>query len=85
MRGLPGSGKSTVAKQLAGESGVIFNLDKQILPASKSILHEEKSYIEIYDKLYNDFCGEIEKGTEIIVIDNTNLAEWEYTRFIKKA
>ena len=46
---------------------------------------EEKSLIEIYDKLYNDFCSEITKGTEIIVIDNTNLAEWEYVRFIKKA
>lgn len=28
MQGLPGSGKSTVAKQLAGEKGKIFTLDR---------------------------------------------------------
>ena len=27
----------------------------------------------------------MEKGTEIIVVDNTNLSEWEYVRFVKKA
>lgn len=30
LRGLPGSGKSTVAKQLAGSSGVILDLDKNV-------------------------------------------------------
>ena len=27
MRGLPGTGKSTVANQLAGPNGVVLNLD----------------------------------------------------------
>ena len=49
------------------------------------MIHEEKLLTEIYDKHYHEFCDEIKKGTEIIVIDNTNLAEWEYVRFIKKA
>ena len=39
----------------------------------------------MYEKSYKDFCDEIEKGTDIIVIDNTNLSEWEYIRFVKKA
>ena len=30
LRGLPGCGKSTVAKQLAGTAGVILNLDKNV-------------------------------------------------------
>ncbi len=28
---------------------------------------------------------EVEKGAETIVIDNTNLCEWEYIRFVQKA
>jgi hypothetical protein len=39
----------------------------------------------VYDKNYKEFCEEIAKGTEIIIVDNTNLSEWEYTRFVKKA
>ena len=85
MRGLPGSGKSTVARQLAGEHGVIFSLDKQIMPQTKTLIHEETSLRDLYDKTFHNFCEEIKKGTEIIVIDNTNLSEWEYVRFIKKA
>ena len=49
------------------------------------MIHEEKSLSELYDKNFNEFCEEIGKGTEIIVVDNTNLSEWEYVRFIKKA
>ena len=30
MRGLPGSGKSTVAEQLAGQNGVVLNLDSEV-------------------------------------------------------
>lgn len=30
LRGLPGSGKSTVARQLAGPTGVILNLDSKV-------------------------------------------------------
>lgn len=30
LRGLPGCGKSTVAKQLAGTNGVILDLDKNV-------------------------------------------------------
>jgi len=36
MRGLPGSGKSTVAAQLAGERGVVLNLDEGVRRISAS-------------------------------------------------
>jgi adenylate kinase family enzyme len=38
MQGLPGSGKSTVAQQLAGKEGKIFALDKTIMEQKKSLL-----------------------------------------------
>jgi predicted kinase len=85
MRGLPGSGKSTVARQLAGETGKIFALDKSIADLKKSLLNDQVSVSDIYDNNYKEFCEEIVKGTEIIVIDNTNLREWEYLKFVQKA
>lgn len=36
MRGIPGSGKSTVARELARDNGVIFNLDKDLLDKAQS-------------------------------------------------
>lgn len=85
MQGLPGSGKSTVAQRLAGESGKVFTLDKTIASKKQKITHlDQNSIQEIYDQIYQEFCEEIEKGTETIVIDNTNLSEWEYLRFVKK-
>ena len=48
-------------------------------------MFDQQSLQEVYDEIFEDFCNEISKGTEIIVIDNTNLSEWEYIRFVKKA
>jgi shikimate kinase len=59
MRGLPGSGKSTVAAQLAGPNGKIFTLDRTIVDFKNSLLNDEMSVNEIYDKNYAEFCEEI--------------------------
>lgn len=86
MQGLPGSGKSTVAKELAKDKGKIFHLDSVIAERKKKLVVENiQSLQEIYDEMFQEFCEEIAKGTEVIVIDNTNLSEWEYLRFVKKA
>jgi len=52
MRGIPGSGKSTVAKQLAGENGVVLNLDQHVvrhatLARSGQSAQEADSLVEI--------------------------------------
>ncbi len=86
MQGLPGSGKSTVAHQLAGGQGKIFTLDKIIAEKKKEMFSSDISSLQdIYDEIFVEFENEIKKGTEVIVVDNTNLSEWEYIRFVKKA
>ncbi len=86
LRGLPGSGKSTVASQLAGEKGVILSIDKKILEQHiQNLNKDDNSLNKYYENNFKDFCAEIEKGTEIIVVDNTNLCEWEFNNFVKKA
>ena len=38
MQGIPGSGKSTVAKELARDTGKIFALDKLIVERKKKLI-----------------------------------------------
>ena len=61
-------------------------MDRVIAERKKKLVFQDKQSLqEIYDEIYQEFCDEIAKGTEVIVIDNTNLSEWEYIRFVKKA
>lgn len=85
LRGLPGCGKSTVAKQLAGPHGVILDLDKNV--NKKSLVEGGKvdDAPQIREKHFAEFCSEIDKGTQIIVVDNMNIVEGEYMHLVKKA
>ena len=90
MRGLPGTGKSTVANQLAGANGVVLNLDSHVnrqatQAGSGECATEADSLVEIQQKHYDEFCAEICKGTPVIVVDNSNIKEDEYLHFIEFA
>lgn len=83
LRGLPGSGKTTVARQLVGDDGVILDLDKNVTKAVQG--KESDDALKIKEKHFTEFCAEIDKGTKIIVVDNQNIVESEYLHLVKKA
>ena len=60
-------------------------MDYKILNNNGKIITDESCVQKVYDQIYDLFCEEIAKGTICIVIDNTNLSEWEYIRFLRKA
>eukprot|EP00350_Pseudokeronopsis_sp_OXSARD2_P005375 CAMPEP_0170551726 /NCGR_PEP_ID=MMETSP0211-20121228/9729_1 /TAXON_ID=311385 /ORGANISM="Pseudokeronopsis sp., Strain OXSARD2" /LENGTH=72 /DNA_ID=CAMNT_0010859075 /DNA_START=4 /DNA_END=222 /DNA_ORIENTATION=+ len=72
-----------MAHQLAGDNGKILYFDtyrsKQNSPG------DDKSYKELEEANYKDFCLEIDRGTEILVVDNNNLPEREYSKLVMKA
>ena len=72
IRGLPGTGKSTVAKQLAGEHGVILKFEPNL---SKFITNKSEGENTTEEKNYQEFCKHIQQGVEIIVIDGVNIRE----------
>ena len=90
MRGYPGSGKSTVAKQLAGTNGKILYFENKLSQSppdiKKTESKEEKvGNYQMEDNSYNEFCQEIANGTEILIVDNNSLCESEYMKLVKKA
>ena len=85
MRGLPGSGKSHLAKQLS-EGGSLISTD------NAPDLYEEIDGVQVFhpEKLHQahryalqQAITEMKKGTSPIVIDNTNVKAWEIKPYVE--
>lgn len=84
MRGLPGSGKSYRAKELAGENGVVLSTDDffmvdgqykfapKFLPAAHAWNQQNADLI-------------MASKVETVVIDNTNTQLWEMRPYVELA
>ena len=81
MRGLPGSGKSTVARKIAGTEGVVHSAD---IFFDKNHADEDftsAKMIEIHDKNFTEFSKSIDAGQGVVVVDHTNVCEWEIQKY----
>ncbi len=93
MRGIPGAGKSTKAKQLAGVNGVIHSTD--------DVIEAQGDYHEFFEKMFasKDFSPlskahstnlknlikSIKAGVSPVVLDNTNIKLNEPKAAVKAA
>jgi len=62
-----------------------LQLDKHLYEKGVRVEVDTEHFEQIFEKKFVEFCAEIDKGTEIIVVDHTNLCEGEYQRFVQKA
>ncbi|KAL3879118.1 hypothetical protein ACJMK2_031430 [Sinanodonta woodiana] len=80
LRGLPGSGKTTLAR--------ILNLDGMVLSSDDFFVQGDKyefdrtRLAEIHQKNKDRAKAEMRKGTNPIIIDNTNTQSWEIKPYI---
>lgn len=93
MRGIPGSGKSTKAKELAGSKGVIHSTD--------DVIEAQGDYNEFFANMIanKDFSPlsrahatniknlikSLEAGISPVILDNTNIKQNEPKEVVKKA
>lgn len=82
LRGLPGSGKTTLAKQLTSDGGVIFSSDDFFM--DNGVYHFRSKGLKD-SHLWNQSRTEkaMENGERLIVIDNTNVRKWEAKPYVK--
>ena len=83
MRGLPWCGKSYRAKEIAGETGLIFSTDEYWYKINKPDKPEEYSFNPRYlgaAHKWNQLRAQraIDLGEPLIVIDNTNTTAKEF-------
>jgi len=85
MRGISGSGKSTIAKILAERNnGVICSTD-DFFVIDGEYKFDPSKLKENHEKNFQKFKELLEKGVEVVIVDNTNLRYWEAGKYIKEA
>lgn len=82
MRGLPGSGKSTKAKELAGKEGLIFSTDDFFMVGDKYVF-DPKRIGEYHEKNQERTIKAMKQEKPLIVIDNTNIKLWEMRKYVE--
>lgn len=87
MRGIPGSGKSTMANQLAGDKGIVHSAD-DYFGKGDDYLFDPSRLAECHDLNLEAFAESIRARASIVVCDNVNMRRWcfeEYVAIAKEA
>lgn len=86
MRGLPGSGKSTAARELlcTGPSGLILSTDDYFAHPD-GYLYEPSLLSEAHHWNQNRADNAMLDGRSPLIIDNTNLQAWEMKPYVSMA
>ena len=85
MRGVPGSGLSTVAKAIAGNHGVIHSTDYFFTDASGKYIFDGSKLTTYHKMNYDCFLCSIQEGKELIIIDNTNIMRKDFRGYVDAA
>jgi predicted kinase len=81
MRGLPGSGKSTKARKIAGEKGVVFSTDDFFM-ANGQYVYDPKMIGEYHSRNFERTFAALKEGKSPIIVDNTNIKLWEMKQYV---
>lgn len=84
MRGVPGSGKSTVANYLAGSEGVIHSTDDYFIVHGEYKYESARLY-EYHRKNLAAFRDSISKAVPVVICDNTNIKYSDYKEYVEAA
>jgi predicted kinase len=82
MRGVPGSGKSSTALYLAGDSGIIHAVDKYHTDPTGKFVWDEQRADEFYGKNFLEFSESCRRGNAVVVCDCINVEHKEFQKYI---
>ncbi|HUD04215.1 MAG TPA: AAA family ATPase [Candidatus Paceibacterota bacterium] len=84
MRGVPGSGKTRIARELSGRIGRIHSTDGYFYRNGKYCF--DKKFLTEYHRLnFEAFCQSLKENQPIVICDNTNIRRSSYQHYIDAA
>lgn len=84
MRGIPGSGKSTIARNLAGSTGKIHSTDDYFMKNGEYVF-EPKDLRRNHQLNFEAFKADLALGVSPVIVDNTNTQRWEFQNYVEAA
>ncbi len=92
MRGVPGSGKSTVAEQIVESYGYCGPGPAPVIHSTDDLCMVDGEYqfdIELAGERHaqnlENFRGSLEKGVQAVIVDNTNVKVSQYAPYVEAA
>lgn len=90
MRGIPGSGKSTVATKLGREYSerglfVATHSTDDLCMVDGEYQFDIELAGERHEQNYQNFLGSLEKGVPVVIVDNTNVKVQHYAAYVEAA
>lgn len=82
IRGVPGSGKTTVAKAIVGTKGKIHSTDNYFYDNAGVFRFDWRKYEEFHDKNFAGFCESLNQKIPVVVLDNTNIKVKDFGRYV---
>ncbi len=84
MRGVPGSGKSTIAKVIVGKDGIIHCTDDLRMKTGKYVFDPVESKIQ-HRANFRYFCRSLRRKLPVVICDNTNIRWDSFKKYIRAA
>ena len=91
VKGLPGSGKSTISNIIAGDAAynhptiAICETDMYFTDSEEGYQFDPSKLAEYHQKNYDTFRQNIDKRTNVVIVSNTNTQYWEFQNYLKYA
>ena len=87
MRGLPGSGKSTIVKRLSQvyPGAVVCSADNYFISEEGVYEHDRSKLKDAHEYSTRNAREACEAGKNVVIVDNTNVTKWECVPYFKTA
>jgi predicted kinase len=82
MRGVPGSGKSTTARYLAGDWGIIHAVDSYHCDENGNFLWDDELEDEKYRKNFEAFSESCKMNHPVVICDCINIKREDFQKYI---